>query len=373
MSAIELEGYRSRELVLRVAKAIEEASSGLGEVRIMHVCGTHEQAVSYYGLRSLLPDNVKVIAGPGCPVCVVPAKEVDEAVKLALEHKVVLATFGDMYRVPGSELSLAEARALGGDVRVVYSIADAVRMAEESPSRQVVFFAIGFETTAPATASALIEGPPRNFSVLVSHRLIPPVMELLMGIEVYFDGFICPGHVATIIGTRPFRVFPESYRMPTVIAGFEPLDIMLAVKHVVDQVAAGEAKLVNEYRRLVREEGNVRAQRLMGEVFEVCDARWRGIGRVPSSGLRLREGYEEHDARLRFNVKVEGSRDLRPGCSCHLVLVGKVTPPECPLFAKACTPRTPQGPCMVSSEGTCNIWLRYGGPGKALGWRRLPQ
>ncbi|MCX8204906.1 MAG: hydrogenase formation protein HypD [Candidatus Nezhaarchaeota archaeon] len=357
-----LESYRDKELVLKVARAIREASLRVKEVKIMHVCGTHEQVISQHGIRSLLPANVKVIAGPGCPVCVVPAREVDEAIKLALEHKVVLATFGDMYRVPGSEFSLAEARALGGDVRVVYSISDAVKIAEESPSRQVAFFSIGFETTAPTTASMLIEGVPRNFSVLVSHRLIPPAMELLMGVsEVYFDGFICPGHVATIIGTRPFKIFPEFYRMPTVIAGFEPLDVLLAVKHIVDQVEAGVARLVNEYRRLVREDGNVKAQRLMEEVFEVCDARWRGIGRVPSSGLRLKEKYGEHDARLRFNVKVEGSRDLKPGCSCHLVLIGKLAPPECPLFAKACTPRAPQGPCMVSSEGTCNIWYRYGG------------
>lgn len=366
MAADYVSRYRSRELVLKVAEAIKEASAEVGEVKIVHVCGTHEQVISQYGLRSLLPDNVKVLAGPGCPVCVVPAKEVDEAVKLALEHKVILATFGDMYRVPGGQASLAEARALGGDVRVVYSISDAVKMAEESPSRQVVFFAIGFETTAPTTASVLAKGPPRNFSVLVSHRLIPPAMELLMGIsEVHFDGFICPGHVATIIGARPFRIFPEFYRMPTVIAGFEPLDVMLAIKHIVDQVGDGEARLVNEYRRLVREEGNVRAQRLISEVFKVCDSRWRGIGRVPSSGLALREGYEEYDARLKFGVRVEGSRDLRPGCSCHLVLIGKITPSECPLFAKACTPRTPQGPCMVSSEGTCNIWHRYGS------WPRL--
>jgi hydrogenase expression/formation protein HypD len=358
-----LEEYRRRDLVAKVAKAIWASSPKEGAVRVMHVCGTHEQVISRYGLRSLLPPSVDVIAGPGCPVCVVPAREVDEALRLALSRRdVVLTTFGDMYRVPGSEMSLMEARALGADVRVVYSVDEAVRLAEENPSRQVVFFAIGFETTAPTTASALASSPPRNFSLLVSHRLIPPVMELLMGVsETYFDGFICPGHVATIIGTRPFKLFPEAYGMPTVIAGFEPLDVMLAVKHVVTQASRGEAKLVNEYRRLVREEGNPKAWRLVMEVFEVCDAHWRGIGRVPASALRLRESYAEHDARLRFQLKVEGSRDLKAGCSCHLVLTGRLKPSECPLFAKACTPRTPQGPCMVSSEGTCSIWYRYGG------------
>lgn len=353
--------YRDRELVERVARSIREVGVE-GKVRIMHVCGTHEQVISHYGLRSLLPDNVEVIAGPGCPVCVVPAREVDEAVELALRRRVILATFGDMYRVPGSRMSLAEAKAHGADVRVVYSVRDAVKIAEENPSRQVVFFAIGFETTAPTTASELVAGPPRNFSVLVSHRLIPPVMELLLGVaETYFDGFICPGHVATIIGTRPFKLFPEAYRMPTVIAGFEPLDIMVAVKHVVDQVAKGEARLVNEYRRSVRDEGNPKALKLMEEVFEVCDGHWRGIGRVPHSALRLKDSFREYDARERFKVEVGPSRDLRPGCSCHLVLTGRLNPTECPLFAKACTPRTPHGPCMVSSEGTCNIWFRHGG------------
>ncbi|RLF15964.1 MAG: hydrogenase formation protein HypD [Thermoprotei archaeon] len=353
--------YRDRELVEKVAKAIREVGVK-GKVKIMHVCGTHEQVISHHGLRALLPSHVEVIAGPGCPVCVVPAKEVDEAIELALRHHVVLATFGDMYRVPGTQLSLAEAKAHGADVRVVYSVRDAVKIAEENPSKQVVFFAIGFETTAPTTASELVSGPPRNFSVLVSHRLIPPVMELLLGIaETYFDGFICPGHVATIIGARPFKLFPEAYRMPTVIAGFEPLDVMVAVKHIVDQVARGEAKLVNEYRRSVRENGNPRALKLMEEVYEVYDGYWRGIGRVPASALRLKESFREYDARYRFNVQVGPSRDLKPGCSCHLVLTGKLNPTECPLFAKACTPRSPQGPCMVSSEGTCNIWFRYRG------------
>ncbi len=354
--------YRDRRLVEKVAEAIRKEAPPQ-RLKIMHVCGTHEQVISHYGLRSLLPDNVEVIAGPGCPVCVVPAREIDEAVTLVLQRsEVMLTTFGDMYRVPGTHLSLAEARAQGGDVRIVYSVSDAVKLAEEHPSRQVVFFTIGFETTAPTTASEVFNGPPRNFSVLTSHRLIPPVMELLMGVaETYFDGFICPGHVATIIGTKPFKLFPEAYHMPTVIAGFEPLDIMVAVKHIVDQVARNEAYLVNEYKRMVKEQGNPRALRLLEEVFEVVDGYWRGIGRVPLSALRLKESYVEYDARAKFNVEVKASRDLKPGCSCHLILTGKLTPNECPLFDKACTPRTPQGPCMVSSEGTCNIWYRYRG------------
>lgn len=356
-----IKAYRNKALVEKVAEALKKVALRR-RVTIMHVCGTHEQVVSHYGLRSILPENIEVIAGPGCPVCVVPAKEVDEAVALALKKRdVILTTFGDMYRVPGTELSLAEAKALGADVRIVYSISDAVKLARENPSRQTVFLAIGFETTAPTTANEMIESPPRNFSVLTSHRLIPPVMELLLGIsETYFEGFICPGHVATIIGTKPFKLFPEAYRMPTVIAGFEPLDVMLAIKQVVDQILRDEVKLVNEYRRMVREYGNPVALKLIDEVFKVSDGYWRGIGRVPSSSLKLKESFSEYDARVKFDLKIGSYRDLKPGCSCHLILTGKLKPKECPLFSKICTPSSPQGPCMVSSEGTCSIWYRFG-------------
>lgn len=357
-----LTAFRDKGLVKKVAEYLRERCEGL-KARIMHVCGTHEQVISKYGLRSLLPDGIEVIAGPGCPVCVVPSREIDEAVKIAISDKrVVLATFGDMFRVPGTSMSLADAKAAGADVRIVYSIHDALKLALNNPDREVVFFAIGFETTAPITAAEILRFPPDNFSILTSHRLIPPVMELLLGLgETYFDGFICPGHVATIIGVKPFKLFADVYRMPTVIAGFEPLDVMIAIKIIIDQLRSGTPRVENEYTRSVTYEGNVKAQKLVDTVFNVESGHWRGIGRVPFSTLRLRDELRRYDARVKFSVEVKGSRDLHPGCSCHLIMLGKLIPPDCPLFAKLCTPSSPRGPCMVSSEGTCNIWYKYRG------------
>jgi len=355
------DAYRRKELVDAVVKSIKKLVPN-HEVRLLHVCGTHEQVISRFGLRSLLPDNLEVIAGPGCPVCCVPAGEIDEAIKIATEKKnVILTTFGDMFKAPGSKFSLWDARAMGGDVRIVYSISDAVELARKNPDKEVVFFAIGFETTAPTTASAILNEPPDNFSVLVSHRLIPPIMELLLGVgETYFDGFICPGHVATIIGVKPFRLFSDVYGMPTVIAGFEPLDIFVAIKILLEQIREGKAETVNEYTRVVTEEGNVKAQKLMDEVFEIVDGRWRGIGRVPYSALKIRKKFEEYDARVKFDVRIGKAVDIRPECCCHLILTGKLKPTDCAFFKKVCTPEKPYGPCMVSSEGTCNIWYRYG-------------
>jgi len=329
-------------------------------VKICHVCGTHEWAISHYGLRALLPESVDVIAGPGCPVCIIPSAEIDEAIKLTLEKNVTVATFGDLVRVPASELSLQDARARGGDVRVVYSVSDAVKMAEKEPSRDFVFFAAGFETTAPSTAVEVLKKPPRNLSFLVSHRLIPPAMELLLGIgDLHIDGFIAPGHVSTIIGMKPYEMFPQAYRMPTVVAGFEPLDVLFAVSMLLQQISHAEAKLENEYSRVVAWDGNVKAQKLIAQVFDVVDGNWRGLGRVPASALALKGEYREYDARSKYNVKVVGARDLLPGCLCHLVMIGKIKPPECSLYMKQCTPQTPKGACMVSIEGTCRIWAKH--------------
>lgn len=310
--------------------------------------------------RMLLPDNLDVIAGPGCPVCVVPSAEIDEAISLAL-NSVTVATFGDMLRVPGSSMSLQDAKASGGDVRIVYSVRDAVKMAEKEPSKNFVFFAIGFETTAPATALEILNKPPANLSFLISHRLIPPAMELLLGVgDLHIDGFIAPGHVSTVIGVEPYRLFPEAYNMPTVIAGFDPLDVLFAVSMLLKQIQDGEARVENEYTRAVAWEGNVKAQALIQKVFTVVDGHWRGIGRVPNSALKLRDDFSSYDARAKYSIKTEPSRDLLPGCSCHLVLIGRIQPPECSLYGKVCTPDSPRGPCMVSSEGTCRIWYKYG-------------
>jgi hydrogenase expression/formation protein HypD len=300
-----------------------------------------------------------VIAGPGCPVCIIPAAEIDEAIKLALED-VTVVTFGDLLRVPGSKMSLQDAKARGGDVRVVYSVSDAVKMAQKEPTRDFAFFAIGFETTAPSTAVEILNKPPSNLSFLVSHRLIPPVMELLLGIgDLHIDGFIAPGHVSTIIGVKPYEIFPKAYHMPTIVAGFEPLDVLFAISMLLRQIRDGVAKLENEYNRVVTWEGNVKAQRLMKEVFDVTAGHWRGIGKVPASALALKEEFSQYDARKRYHLKIEHARDLLPGCFCHLIMLGKIKPPECKLYMKECTPQTPRGACMVSMEGTCRIWAKH--------------
>jgi hydrogenase expression/formation protein HypD len=347
--------FRDPELAKQVAQQIQSLAPKR-QVKFCHVCGTHEWTVTHYGLRALLPKNIDVIAGPGCPVCIVPAAEIDEAVQLALKG-VVVACYGDVLRVPGSELSLLDARARGGNVRIVYGVSDAVKMAKAEEEREFVFFAVGFETTAPSTAVEVVNRPPENLSFLVSHRLIPPAMELLLGIgDLQIDGFIAPGHVSTIIGLKPYEVFPSAYGMPVVVAGFEPLDVLFAVSMLLSQLRHKEAKLENEYVRAVSANGNLKAQELINRVFDVAEGNWRGLGRLPYSALRLKPEFEEYDARKKYALEVEKSRDLLPGCLCHLVMIGKIKPDECPLFLKACKPQSPKGACMVSMEGTCRIW-----------------
>ena len=350
--------FRDAALAKRVVEKIRKLASKAGTVKICHVCGTHEWTITHFGLRSLLPANVEVIAGPGCPVCIIPASEFDEAIQLGLKGLVV-ACFGDVLRVPGSKMSLLEAKAEGADVRVVYGVGDAVKMAEKEKDKQFVFFAAGFETTAPSTAVEIVKKPPENFSFLVSHRLIPPAMKLLVEMEdLRLNGFVAPGHVSTIIGVKPYEVFPEVYGMPTVVAGFEPLDILFCVYMILKQLSEGKPRLENEYVRAVSPEGNVKAQELMRKVFEVVDGNWRGLGIIPSSTFKLHEKYDGFDARLKHGVKVEHGVDIHPGCKCHLVIIGKIKPTECPLFMKTCTPQKPVGACMVSNEGTCRIWAK---------------
>jgi hydrogenase expression/formation protein HypD len=353
--------FRDPELAKSLAQTIHELTPKDGVVKICHVCGTHEWTITYYGLRSLLPKNVEVIAGPGCPVCIVPASEVDEVVELALKG-MAITCFGDVLRVPGSHMSLLDAKAKGADVRIVYSVSDAVKMAENEANKEFVFFAVGFETTAPSTAVEISQKPPRNLSFLISHRLVPPAMELLANMEdLNLNGFIAPGHVSTIIGLRPYEAFPRKYGMPTVVAGFEPLDVLFAVYMILKQLNENKPRLENEYTRAVRWEGNTKAQKLIREVFDVKDGKWRGLGTIPSSKLTLKEQYAAYDAELKYNVKVEEGIDLQPGCRCHLVVIGKIKPSECPLFMKACTPQNPVGACMVSMEGTCRVWAKTAG------------
>jgi hydrogenase expression/formation protein HypD len=350
--------FRDPELAKRVAEKIQKLAPKQGTVKICHVCGTHEWTITHYGLRSLLPKNVEVIAGPGCPVCIVPASEIDEAVQLASKG-IVITCFGDLLRVPGSKMSLLDAKAEGADVRIVYSVGDAVKMAKEESAKQFVFFAVGFETTSPSTAVEISSKPPENMSFLVSHRIIPPAMKLLVEMkDLSLDGFVAPGHVSTIIGLEPYEVFPKCYGMPTVVAGFEPLDLLFAVYMILKQLNEGKPALENEYVRAVHWEGNVKAQELMQEVFETVDGKWRGLGTIASSKFLIRKEHAAYDAHPKYNMKVEEGVDLQPGCKCHLIIIGKVRPNECPLFMKKCTPQKPVGACMVSSEGTCRIWAK---------------
>jgi hydrogenase expression/formation protein HypD len=342
----------------------------------MHVCGTHEHAIARAGLRSLFPASLRVIAGPGCPVCVCPPEEIDLAARLALEAGAVIATFGDMLRVPG-RISLAEARSRGGDIRVVASAAAAVEIARDEPGREVVLFAVGFETTACTTAAALLADPPANFSVLSAHRLIPPALEALARMDgLALDGFLLPGHVLAVTGPEPYDRFARLAGRPCAVAGFEPVDILLGLEHLVRMAGAGETCLVNAYPRAVRPGGNARAVEAMARAFIVGDARWRGLGTISGSGLGVHPDRRRHDARHRFPF-AEGTiavPDDAPGCLCSRVMIGLAEPENCSHFGAACTPEAPHGPCMVSAEGTCRSRHLYsdaglpGGRSTVAGW-----
>ena len=350
--------FRDPEVAKGIAQKIHALTPKNKLIKICHVCGTHEWTITHYGLRSLLPSNIEVIAGPGCPVCIVPASEVDAAIELALNN-LVIACFGDLLRVPGSHMSLLDAKAKGADVRVVYSVSDAVKMAGTEADKEFVFFAVGFETTAPSTAIEISQKPPQNLSFLISHRVVPPAMELLASMDdLNLNGFIAPGHVSTIIGLKPYKVFPTKYDLPTIVAGFEPLDVLFAVYMVMKQLNESKPRLENEYVRAVQSEGNIRAQKLLSNVFNVNNGKWRGLGTIPCSKFLLKEQFAAYDAERKYGIKVAEGIDSQPGCRCHLVVIGKIKPSECPLFLKACTPQNPVGACMVSMEGTCRVWAK---------------
>ncbi len=327
---------------------------------LMEVCGTHTVAIARHGLREALPEGVRLISGPGCPVCVTPQDQIDHFLALGEVEGVALATFGDMVRVPGTTKSLEQARAEGSEVLVVYSPMEAVEAAARTPEKQIIFFGIGFETTAPAVALALLEAQRRglkNFSILCAHKLIPPAMLALLATEVKVDGFICPGHVSVVIGREAYQ--PVAARgKPCVVTGFEPADILVACQMLLQQLVEGRSEVEVEYTRAVRPEGNLKAQELLARVFRISDARWRGIGVIPQSGYELAEEFAAYDAARRFEIEPPPSQEPK-GCRCGEVLKGAIEPPECPLFGKACTPRKPVGSCMVSSEGACQAWYRY--------------
>ena len=352
------ERFRDGDTAKRVVKLIRELA-GERRIRIVHVCGTHEDAITKFGLRSMLPRNVEVLMGPGCPVCTVPPNRIDFAIRLA-KFGAVLTTFGDMMRVPAGQGSLADAKARGADIRVVYSVHDAAKMAVET-KKEVIHFGVGFETTAPTTASELLADPPENFSVYSAHILIPPAMVyLLKSGETPVDGFIDPGHVSAIIGEVGYREVTDHYRVPQVIAGFEPLDILFSIAMICRQLKDGRGDLENAYTRIVRPKGNPQAIKLMDEVFKKCDAPWRGIGIIPDSGLALKKEFEDHDASKKFVFESETNYEMPHGCRCGEVLRAVCYPWDCRLFNNECTPESPIGPCMVSHEGSCFISAKYG-------------
>lgn len=349
--------FRDKNLALKLSEKIKKEAP-CKEIKIMEVCGTHTQVIEQFGIRQLIPENIELLSGPGCPVCVTSTREIDEAIELA-KKDITITTFGDMLRVRGSRKSLNDMKTEGRDVRIVYSISDSVKIAREHPEKEVVHIAIGFETTAPSTACELLLAP-ENFSVLSCHRLIPPAMEFLLSSEkVQIDGFICPGHVSTIIGVTPYQRMSEKFSVPQVIAGFEPIDVLIAIEMLLEMLNRGEVEVKNEYTRIVRPEGNLKAKEVMNKVFHLSNVDWRGFPEIKKSGLKLRKKFSRYDARKKFKIKVKKPKEPK-GCICGKVLKGISSPRECKLFGKVCNPENPVGPCMVSSEGSCGIVYRYG-------------
>jgi len=355
-----VEEYRDPALGQKLLERIHRRSHK--PARLMEFCGGHTVAIFKHGLRQLLPANIEMLSGPGCPVCVTASADLDKAIALGRLPGVIITSFGDMVRVPGSRSSLQGAKAEGADVRIVYSAQDALTIARENQGKSVVFIGIGFETTAPTIAASILQAETekiKNYYVLSLHKVCPPIMKTILDLgEVRLDGIICPGHVSAIIGSRPYQFIADDYHIACAVSGFEPIDILLAVDNLVEQIESGQPKVEIAYRRGVKPEGNQPALRLMETVFEIGDANWRGIGVVPASGLQLRPKYEKFDAEKNFTIDAGPTREPK-GCICGSVLRGVSTPKACRLFRNTCTPEHPVGPCMVSSEGSCATYFQY--------------
>ncbi len=356
--------FRDKSLVQNMAANIRRMAERLpAPVNFMEVCGTHTMSIYQYGIRSLLPENVRLVSGPGCPVCVTPTGYVDKAIASAADPDTIVATFGDMLRVPGSYSSLMEQRAGGADIRIVYSPLDAVALAKKNPEQRMLFLGVGFETTAPTIAVTILEAARlglKNYCVLASHKTMPVPMEILSGDpELNLNGYLCPAHVSAVIGGNAYKPLAEKYHIPCVVTGFEPADVMQGIEMLLAQTLRGESKVEIQYRRAVSWEGNPKAQAILRQFFEPCDAVWRGLGVLPGSGLAIRGEYAEFDAELVLKLDIPEAIENR-ACLCGEVLKGKLTPFGCPLFATACTPESPVGACMVSSEGTCAAAYKYG-------------
>jgi hydrogenase expression/formation protein HypD len=354
--------FRSSELGEGLVSRIQQRSRK--PARFMEFCGGHTVTIFRYGIRQLLPPTIEMVSGPGCPICVTANADLDRAIALAKIPGVIIATFGDMLKVPGSYSSLERAKAEGAEVQTVYSALNALDIAQANPKKSVVFLGIGFETTAPTIAASILQAEEkgiRNYYVFSLHKVCPPVIKALLDSgEVELQGLVCPGHVSAVIGSHPWEFIAKEYGIPCVISGFEPLDILQCVEMLVEQVEKGESRVEIAYKRGVKPEGNQMALKLMEQVFEPAPARWRGMGEIPQSGLKIKPEYKSFDAEAKFDIKTEPAVEHK-GCICGEVLRGVKTPADCQLFAKACTPGNPVGPCMVSAEGSCSAYYLYGG------------
>ncbi|MGV8905290.1 MAG: hydrogenase formation protein HypD [Acetobacterium sp.] len=342
---------------------VEKLNNRVSEnMNIMEVCGSHTMAIFRYGIRDVLPSNINLISGPGCPVCVTPQSYIDTALTLSQKDNVIIATFGDMMRVPGKKGSLTQKKAEGADVRIVYSPMDCLLMASQNPSKKIVFLSVGFETTAPMTGVTVMEAKKNNIKnlfFLTAHKIVPPAMKaLVQDKDLKIDGFLLPGHVCAMIGTKPFEFLSNDHNIPGVATGFEPIDMLQGINTLVSLVSKKNHRIENDYKRIVKTAGNPHALEYLKKAFDIVDSSWRGLGRIPNSGLELKGEYDDFDALKHFKIdyiEYDGS----PGCKCGEILKGKIKPPDCPLFKKICTPENPVGSCMVSSEGTCAAYYRY--------------
>ncbi len=356
-----LKKYSSSKLVLKVSDKIKKLNLKQ-KLNLMEICGGHTVAILKYGINQILPENIKLISGPGCPVCVTEVSFIDKAIEYAKLNKFIIATFGDLIRVPGSETTLEKINVVNNNVRIVYSPFDALKIAYENPHKNIIFLAIGFETTAPAVASTVIyayQNKIKNFSILTAHKLTVPAMRAIVSAkEINISGFICPGHVTTVIGANSYKFLAEEFNIPAVISGFEPLDIIQSIYMILVQIKNCSAKIEIEYKRSVTFEGNKKAQEVMFEVFETTDAPWRGLGFIPESGLKVRTKYKDFDAEKKFQITIKAPKEPI-GCICGEILRGIKLPTNCALFGKVCTPENPVGACMVSSEGACAAYFHY--------------
>ncbi len=354
-----IDEYRDKEIVLELVDQIKKASTK--KITLMEVCGGHTMSIQKFGIPSLLPENIKLVSGPGCPVCVSSRKYIDQSIAYARLSDVIVTTYGDLIRIPGSTTSLDEEKAKGADVRIVYSVLDALKIAEANPDKKVVFLGIGFETTAPSSAVGVLNAHKariKNFYLYSSHKIMPPAMAALIDEGVKIDGYIAPGHVSTITGSGIYKDIADIYKLGCVVSGFEPVDLLKSILMLVKQLENNDPKVEIEYSRVVKPEGNLKAQQMLDEVFELQDDWWRGLGVLPKSGMKIRDKYREYDAVVMIPVEVEPTKEDR-GCICGEVLKGLKNPKDCKLFAKGCTPSDPVGACMVSNEGACNAYYRF--------------